>query len=238
VKVKKIMIRRARALASLLLTALFIASCSQPIGKTTQGTVAGTALGAGLGAIIGSATGHAGAGTAIGAGVGALSGAVVGGALEQEDRKNAELQGRIDRNQSSLDENQKLIEELRRRGADVHSSKRGVVVNLPDILFEFNKSRLTSEARSTIGEISHVLRDVKGRHIAVEGHTDSVGTVSYNKRLSDSRASSVAAELSSNGIPRSQMSVQGFGEGAPIATNSTEEGRARNRRVEVIVENR
>lgn len=227
-----------RRLSAAIFAALLFASCSQPIGKTTQGTVVGTGLGAGLGAIIGSTTGHAGAGTAIGAGVGALGGAIVGGALEQQDRKNDELQGRLDKNQAALEENQRLIEELRRRGADVHGSSRGVVVNLPDILFEFNKSRLTQEARSTIKEISGVLRDVQGRRLSVEGHTDAVGTVSYNKKLSDARAHSVANELSSNGIPRERMKVEGLGEGAPIATNNTEEGRARNRRVEVIVENR
>ena len=221
----------------ILSAAVLLASCSQPIGKTTQGTVAGTALGAGLGAIIGSTTGHAGAGTAIGAGVGALTGAVIGGTLEQTDKQNDELKGRLDKNQAALDENQRLIDELRRRGADVHGSSRGVVVNLPDILFDFNKASLTTEAKSTINEISQVLGKVKGRTIAVEGHTDSIGSVSYNKRLSDSRAASVARELASDGIPKSQMRVQGLGEGVPIATNSTEEGRARNRRVEVIVEN-
>lgn len=230
------MISRLRSAA--VAAVLILTSCSQPIGKTAQGTVAGTALGAGLGAIIGSTTGHAGAGTAIGAGVGALSGAVVGGTLEQQDRQNDELKQRLDRNETALQENQRLIDELRRRGADVHGSNRGVVVNLPDILFEFNKSRLTTEARSTIREISEVLRTVKGRTIAVEGHTDSIGSLAYNKRLSDSRAASVAAELAANGISHSQMHSQGFGEGSPIATNSTEEGRARNRRVEVVVENR
>jgi len=110
-------------------------------------------------------------------------------------------------------------------------------VNLPDVLFQFDRYQLTPEARRTVRDIGDVLKDVKGRRIAVEGHTDTVGTFMYNKRLSENRAREVSRELEHRGIPRGQMSVSGFGEGRPIATNNTDAGRARNRRVEVIIEN-
>ncbi|MCB0359805.1 MAG: OmpA family protein [Bdellovibrionales bacterium] len=213
------------------------AGCAEPPNKATTGTLAGSALGAGLGAIIGNQAGNTGAGIAIGAAGGALGGALIGNSLDSGDRANAETQNRIDRTQQQIDENRRLIEELKRRGADVHGSQRGVVVNLPDILFAFDSYELTGRAQDTIREIAEVVRGVQQRHIAVEGHTDSIGTVTYNKRLSTDRAQSVARALERNGVEGRRISVYGFGEGRPIATNNTDAGRARNRRVEVIIEN-
>lgn len=207
------------------------------MNRATQGALAGGALGSGLGAIVGNQSGDAGAGIAIGAAAGTLGGALIGNALDNDARANEQLEGQLSRNQQQLEENARLIEELRKRGADVRSSKRGVVINLPDILFEFDRDRLTPEARRTIDEISDVIRDVPHRDLSVEGHTDSVGSMRYNKDLSLRRAQSVAKELGRHGIPATRMRIQGYGEGAPIATNNSEAGRARNRRVEVIIEN-
>lgn len=217
---------------------LLFSSCADVGRNTAIGTAGGTALGAGLGAIIGSASGHAGPGIAIGAGAGALAGALIGQGLdsnqEQIDAQGEELQ----RQRSQIEENQRLIDELRRRGVDVRETKRGVVVNLPDILFEFGSARLTGDALGNVGDIANVLKkEARGRRISVEGHTDSVGSFSYNQDLSERRAYSVARELEHDGVPRSQVSSRGYGEGRPIATNNTDAGRARNRRVEVIVEN-
>lgn len=220
-----------------LFVLLLLSACAKPLSKAAQGTLTGAALGAGTGAIVGSATGEAGVGTAIGAGIGALGGALVGNSLDRMDRETEAMEAQLQRNQELLEENRRLIEELRRRGADARSSKRGVVINLPDILFEFDRSRLTPEAKRTVGEISDVLREVKHRALSVEGHTDSIGTVVYNKDLSLRRANSVYRELNRRGVPQEQMKVRGFGEGAPIATNNTEAGRERNRRVEIIIEN-
>ncbi len=223
--------------AILLTTVLILTSCAGGVNQSAKGTLAGGALGAGLGAIVGNAAGNTGAGIAIGAAGGALGGALIGNSMDEQDQANQQLGQRVQDNQRQLDENRRLIEELKRRGADVRSSKRGVVINLPDILFEFNKDRLTPVAHRTITEIGDVLRDVRGRRISVEGHTDSIGSVTYNKDLSLRRAQSVESDLTANGIPAAQLRTVGFGEGSPIATNNTDEGRARNRRVEVIVEN-
>ncbi len=223
----------------LLFTFFVVTSCAQPPNRATTGALAGGALGAGLGAIVGNQAGHhAGEGVAIGAAAGALGGALIGNALDSQANEREALQEKISRQEEQIAENRKLIDALRRRGADVRDSKRGVVINLPDILFRFDRYDLTPEAHRTIREISEVLRDVHGRHIAVEGHTDSVGGVDYNLRLSENRAQSVSRELERNGISSRDLSDRGFGEGQPIATNNTDAGRARNRRVEVIVENR
>ncbi len=232
------MIRRlmfAAGLASVVLSSL--SGCASVGDKTAYGTAGGAALGAGLGAIIGSATGHTGPGIAIGAGAGALTGALVGNAMDSQDERLDEHQQRIDSTQTQLDENRRLIEALRRRGADVRDTNRGVVVNLPDVLFEFNRADLTPDARRTVQDISDVLRDFPDRRLSIEGHTDSIGSMGYNQRLSEDRAASVAAELGHSGVNRSRLRSRGFGESRPIATNNSDVGRSRNRRVEVIIEN-
>lgn len=226
-----------RIFKSFVVCILFFSGCSESLNKSAQGGLAGAAIGSGTGAIIGSQSGHAGAGIAIGAGLGALGGALIGNSLDQIDADNAQRDAQIAKNQAQIEENARLIDELKKRGADVRSSNRGVVINLPDILFEFDRAELTQEAKRTVAEISDVIKNVQRRNIAVEGHTDSIGAVKYNKDLSLRRAQSVATELRSHNVSSSRMNVKGFGEGAPIATNNTEVGRARNRRVEIIVEN-
>jgi outer membrane protein OmpA-like peptidoglycan-associated protein len=144
-------------------------------------------------------------------------------------------QNRIARNEQRIAENARMIEELRQRGIDVRDSERGVVVNLPDVLFQTGRSQLTSSARETVLEIALVLKRAPSRHLLVEGHTDSLGDIQYNYNLSLSRAQEVARALSAEGISSTQISTRAYGETTPIASNSTEQGRRRNRRVEVII---
>ena len=221
----------------LLAFVVLLTGCAQGLNQTTTGTLAGGTLGAGLGAIIGGATGHAGPGIAIGAAAGALGGALVGNSLDSQDRENQALRDNVSRQQAELDANRRLLDELRRKGADARITDRGVVINLPDVLFEFNQSRLTSDAMATVSDISSVLRKDPNRMIRVEGHTDNVGSVEYNDRLSQRRADRVANELEQGGISSRNLSVVGYGESRPVASNATSAGRQRNRRVEVIVEN-
>ena len=111
-------------------------------------------------------------------------------------------------------------------------------MNLPDVLFEFDKSRLTPQAERTIRNIADVVRErAPRRRVAIEGHTDSKGTIGYNRKLSMSRARAVADELVHRNISPRRISVRGFGESRPIASNRDASGRQRNRRVEVIIEN-
>ena len=227
-----------KALHILLSLSLFaICSCARQPSGATKGGLGGAAIGAGLGAIIGNQTGDAGAGTAIGAGIGALAGAAIGNEMDKTDMQASARDEELARQREIIAENRRLIDELRAQGQDVRSTDRGVVINLPDVLFEFDSSELTPGARGTVRDIARVLSDVKGRGISVEGHTDSIGTFSYNEKLSNDRANSVRDSLISSGIPAGQVRAVGYGEGSPISSNNTEAGRARNRRVEVIVEN-
>jgi outer membrane protein OmpA-like peptidoglycan-associated protein len=126
--------------------------------------------------------------------------------------------------------------ELQQRGIDVRESDRGVVINLPDVLFESGTATLTKRAHEIIFEIAQVLLRSPSLNLLIEGHTDSVGDIGHNYQLSDSRARAVAAELETNGIARQTITTQAFGETSPIATNRTEQGRRLNRRVEVVIQ--
>jgi outer membrane protein OmpA-like peptidoglycan-associated protein len=217
---------------------IFCTACQDlNLNATQSGALGGAAAGAGLGAIIGNQTGSAGAGVAIGSAVGALSGALVGRQIDKQDQALDARQQRIDEQERVIQENRRMIEELRRDGVDARNTDRGVVVNLPDVLFEFGQSRLTREALSTIGEIADAVAKSPSRRISVEGHTDAVGSIDYNYRLSDARALAVARELERNKVSARRISTKALGETEPIASNRTEQGRSRNRRVEVVIEN-
>lgn len=229
---------RSLTSAVLLAAAIGVGGCqSRSITRRETGALAGGALGAGLGAIIGNQTGSSGAGIAIGSAIGAISGALVGNELQNENDHLDQRDQQISVQERELEENRRLIESLKRGGADAYSSSRGVVVNLPDVLFDFGSSRMTREASSTAREIARAISSVPDRSISVEGHTDSIGTYEYNQKLSEARARAVARELENAGVAHRRISTRGLGESDPIASNNTEAGRERNRRVEVIIEN-
>ncbi len=219
--------------------ALAMISCAAgPPSKREVGTLGGAALGAGAGALIGHATGNTAAGAAIGGVLGGLGGAVVGDQIQAGDQ-------RLDARDKEIARNRELIEELKRKNLDVRETNRGVVVNLPDVLFEFNKHSLTSDARAKVRDIAEVLDGprVRNRQVSIEGHTDSIGSDEYNLRLSQRRADSVSSALGSEGVSGSRLQTRGFGKKYPIAPNNNSDGsdnpsgRAKNRRVEVIIEN-
>ncbi len=232
---------------SLMVFALVVvcgAGCSQPLSKREKGALGGSVLGAGAGAIIGSQKGHAGEGALIGGALGALGGAVVGDQFEKQDQAAAATQQQLEQQRAEIERNRELIEELKRRNLDARQSDRGVVVNLPDVLFEFGKADLTREARAKVRDIGEILdRSARDRQVSVEGHTDSVGSAAYNQELSENRAHAVSGALQDNGISAARLRTKGLGKSSPVAPNrnpdgsDNPEGRARNRRVEVIILN-
>lgn len=228
----------SRRTLPLIFAFLLLAGCqSRDLSGREKGALAGGAAGAGLGAIVGHSVGSTGAGIAIGSAFGALVGGIAGNEVDNQHDQLDQRERQLNQQEQELEENRRLIEALKARGADVRNTKRGIVVNLPDVLFEFDSARLTPEARRTAHEIAEVVATVPGRLISVEGHTDSTGTLEYNQRLSQDRARSTADELVAEGVSRRQIHTRGFGETQPIASNKTEAGRGRNRRVEVIIEN-
>lgn len=214
------------------------------VSKSTAGAIAGALMGATSGAIIGSHRGKAGPGAAIGAGVGAVSGYLVGRQIEERDRELAAQERILEQHRQEIARNRALIEELKRRHLDARETERGVVVNLPDVLFEFNKARLTPEAQAKVAHIATVLqRQADGRRVSIEGHADAIGSESYNLALSQRRAEAVARELRYEGVPAVRLTTRGYGEKYPVAPNRNPDGsdnpagRAKNRRVEVVIEN-
>jgi outer membrane protein OmpA-like peptidoglycan-associated protein len=114
------------------------------------------------------------------------------------------------------------------------------MVNLPSVNFEFDSADLTGSGRNRVDQIADIIkRDAPDRRITVEGHAsrETAAQEAYNQRLSERRANAVADALERRGVNGQNLSAQGLGTRAPIASNSTESGRQQNRRVEVIIEN-
>jgi outer membrane protein OmpA-like peptidoglycan-associated protein len=228
--------------ATLLFAASLVVSGCAGGELTTRekGAGIGALGGAAAGGIIGSAVGHAGAGAAIGGVLGLGAGALVGDQLLGQENKQKEQQKAIDQQRAEIEKNQALIEELKKRNIDARETSRGVLVNLPSVNFEFDSADLTRDGRSKVNQIADIVkRDAPNRRVTIEGHAsrESAAQEAYNQRLSERRANTVADALERSGVNGRNISAQGLGTRAPIATNDTESGRQQNRRVEVIIEN-
>jgi len=114
-------------------------------------------------------------------------------------------------------------------------SARGLVANMSDVLFRSGSFELLPGARERLAKVSGIVLAYPSLHVAVEGHTDSVGSDEYNQNLSELRAQSVRDYFVQQGIPASAVEARGFGKTAPIASNDTPEGRQQNRRVELVL---
>ena len=114
-------------------------------------------------------------------------------------------------------------------------SARGLVANMSDVLFRSGSFELLPGARERLAKVSGIILAYPSLHLAVEGHTDSIGTDDYNQQLSEHRALSVRDYLVQQGISTSAIEARGFGKTEPIATNDTAEGRQQNRRVELVL---
>jgi len=109
------------------------------------------------------------------------------------------------------------------------------VISFKWVYFDFNKSTLTRQARATLDETARILKENPGVRLELAGYTDGTGTEVYNKGLSDRRSKAVLDYLVSKGIAASRMRAAGYGEFDPAASNKTEAGRAKNRRVELRI---
>jgi outer membrane protein OmpA-like peptidoglycan-associated protein len=205
-----------------------------------KGAGIGALGGAAAGGAIGAAVGHPGAGAAIGGVLGLGTGALVGDQLQGQENKQREQQAALDQQRAEIEKNRALIEELKKRNIEARETNRGVMVNLPNVNFEFDSADLTRDGRNRVNQIADIIRrDAPNRRITVEGHAsrESAAQEAYNQRLSERRASTVADALERNGVNGRNVSSQGLGTRAPVASNDTESGRQQNRRVEVVIEN-
>jgi outer membrane protein OmpA-like peptidoglycan-associated protein len=128
----------------------------------------------------------------------------------------------------------KLVQQLNMILA-TRETARGLVINISDVLFDFNQYTLRSIAREKLARVSGIVLAHPGLRLQAEGHTDSVGTDEYNQLLSQKRALSVRDFLLEQGIPIAALSAEGFGKTMPVSSNDTPSGRQLNRRVELVV---
>ena len=193
---------------------LALTGCAAINSNKEKGAVIGAATGAAVGGVIGNQTGSTARGAIIGAAVGGAAGAIIG---HQMDQKAKEIQQSVP-------------------GATVTRVGEGLVVTFDSgILFDFNSDALKSTARSNLDNLAANLSSFGDSKLVLVGHTDSVGTASYNQGLSERRARSVGTYLITKGVPSTRVEVTGRGESEPVQPNDTDAGRAANRRVEVAV---
>lgn len=166
--------------------------------------------------------------------------------LARKKAQIAEQQEDLNKTAAQLEEERKLRVEAEKKLTaaltslkeigDIKEEKRGVVITLSGaVLFASGKHELLPIAKEKLNEVAKALNDQGYKKIIVEGHTDSRGTESNNETLSLKRADAVRAHLVSQGVESGKISATGLGESRPVASNDTPEGRANNRRVELIV---
>ena len=214
-----------RARKSILLLAgtslLAVSACTDPgqIGgtdpnrNTKQGALLGGILGAGVGAIV---SDDKAKGALLGGVAGAAVGGVTGSFLDQQE---ADLRRQLEND-------------------DIRITNTGdrLIVTMPqDILFPVDSAVVNSGLRSDLTRVASSLQRYPDSRVQVVGHTDNTGSAAYNQSLSERRANSVADVLMEGGVPFARIQTYGRGEDQPIASNLTEEGRAQNRRVEIVI---
>ncbi|MGA2085128.1 MAG: OmpA family protein [Terracidiphilus sp.] len=149
---------------------------------------------------------------------------------QAEDAERARQQAEAEKG----DLRKRLLDQLN-SVLQTRDTARGLIVNMSDVLFDTGKYTLRAEAREKLAKISGIVLAHPGLNLEVDGHTDNVGSSEYNQLLSEQRAATVLNFLVQQGLPESSVTSRGFGMSQPVATNDTPEGRAKNRRVELVV---
>ncbi len=174
------------------------------------------------------------------AAIGAVAGAVIGAAVSsKKDRGKGALIGAaalggggyyMDRQE------QKLKAQLEGTGVSVTRDGDQIRLNMPgNVTFETGRAEIQGSFYNVLASVTQVFKEFSKTQVKISGHTDSVGSDAFNQRLSEQRALSVADYMTSNGIPSARITAFGFGERSPIADNSSPQGRAMNRRVEIEI---
>lgn len=199
----------------LAVAGLSLAACTNPDGSMNRGAN-GAVIGGLAGVAVGEAAGGSDKDRIIGGVLGAAIGGTIGNQLESQERE--------------------LREATAGSGLTVMKDGRTLIVMLPEaITFATGSVAVRSGLVSSIAAVSRNLQAHPNSTVLVEGHTDNVGSYAFNQDLSERRALAVAQILIGNGTPSQRVSAIGRAYSAPVATNSTAEGRAQNRRVAIII---
>jgi len=187
---------------------------NRTISKTAIGGLGGVVGGYLLGDILGGRNDRTA--KIVGAGLGGLAGAGIGYYMDEQEKK--------------------LREQTAGTGIDVTREGDNLILNMPsNVTFAVDSSAISPAFQSTLSSVADTLSRYEKSYVDVLGHTDSTGSDAYNQALSERRAESVANFLANSGVQRARIATKGYGESQPIASNSTEEGRAANRRVEIKI---
>lgn len=215
--------RNSLPIAALLTGALTLTACTDPSTPTNdpnQRAKEGAVIGAISGALLGTAIGDNSKERNRAAVVGAIAGGVAGGLIGQNlDKQARELQASFANGEITV----------------VNTGSELVVTMPQDILFATNSAIVEPALRSDLTVLARSLNDYPDTTVQIAGHTDNTGSAGYNQALSLRRAEAVAAVLDDSGVNPGRIRTVGRGEDNPIATNMTPEGRAQNRRVEIII---
>ena len=206
-------------LAVTLAVTLGLGACTtNPYTGEEQASKAG--MGAGIGAvtggIIGAIAGDNRNAILLGMGIGALAGGGVGYYMDKQEEK--------------------LRMQLQATGVSVTRNGDNIILNMPgNITFATDSSNISADFYSVLDSVALVINEFEKTYIDIYGYTDSTGSEAYNLTLSEKRASSVARYLESQKVVSQRIVTRGKGESNPVATNDTPEGRALNRRVEIVL---
>ena len=208
--------RLTAIITTLLLVATAAVAQVDDHAKTKKGAAIGAVAGGIVGAVIGNNRGQHSAkrGAVVGTLAGGAAGAIVGAMMDRQERDLRQIQG-VNVSRTAPDELNVSVQN--------------------EVLFDFNSSALRSASRQALRNMASVFDKYPDTTIRVEGFTDSIGTASYNERLSERRSDSVVNYLESLGVRGSRLAPIGYGESQPRASNSTVRGRQLNRRVEVHI---
>jgi len=199
---------------ALVATAAVLSCATSTETGALAGGGGGAILGGGIGALAGGTKGAL-IGAALGGVTGGVSGALIGRYLDkQREAMNRDLKSGF----------------VEKRGGKL------VVKFDSGILFETGQASLKPAAQHDLGEFARILKEYPDTNLSIQGHTDNVGAQAFNKKLSQERADAVTSYLSEAGVGRARLVAQGLGESEAVASNATEEGRAKNRRVEIHIE--
>ncbi|MEH6714196.1 OmpA family protein [Parasphingorhabdus flavimaris] len=187
---------------------------NRTISKAAIGGIGGVVGGYLLGDILGGKNDRTA--KIVGAGLGGLAGAGIGIYMDEQEKK--------------------LREQTAGTGIDVTRDGDNLILNMPsNVTFGVDSSAISPTFQTTLSNVADTLSRYEKSYVDVLGHTDSTGSDAYNQSLSERRAESVANFLANSGVQRARLATRGYGESQPIASNSTEEGRAANRRVEIKI---
>ncbi len=210
-----------RKIIYLFMCMALITGCSatRNANKKQKGAVIGATGGAVIGGVLGNNLGK-GNNTALGAIIGAVVGGVAGGYIGDRMDRQAE----------------RIEEEI--PGAEVKRVGEGINVTFNEeagVYFDTNKSVVKGTSATTLDKLAGIFKEYPKSMVLVEGHTDSAGSDEYNMKLAQQRAESVTNYLITQGIDGGRFTTKWYGESQPVGDNATAEGRAKNRRVELVI---